>query len=195
MQGTGAERVSIVGGRAPLFWGACAAIAVGVLLHLPMLAMAHHMGNRLAGTPMEPQMWTGMALIVLGVPAAIYAALPPRRAEHGPNAGTSYEAPDSTPLNRWHAGVLVVLTVGLVIDVMKPATLGFVLPGMSAEYGISKATVAGFRSPRSSAPRSAPSSGGGWRTSTAGGSRSCSRPSCSSRPRSAARCRSSSSTS
>jgi putative MFS transporter len=144
MQGKGAERISIVGSRAPLFWGACAAITAGVLLHLPMLAMAHHMGNRLAGMPMEPQMWTGMALIVLGVPAAIYAALPPRWAEHGPNAGTGYEAPDSTPLNRWHAGVLLVLTVGLVIDVMKPATLGFVLPGMSAEYGISKATVAWF---------------------------------------------------
>jgi putative MFS transporter len=140
----GTQRISIVGERAPIFWGACAAIALGVLLHLPMLAMAHHMGNRLAGMPMEPKMWAGMVLIVLGVPAAIFGALPKHRAPHGSNAGTSYEAPDSTPLTRWHAGVLLVLIIGLVIDVMKPATLGFVLPGMSSEYGISKATVAWF---------------------------------------------------
>lgn len=144
MQGRGAQRISIVGERAPFFWGACAAIAIGVLLHLPMLAMAHRMGNRLAGMPMEPQMWAGMALILLGVPTAIYGALPGRRAGHGPQAGTSYEAPDSTSLGRWHAGVLLVLTIGLVIDVMKPATLGFVLPGMSSEYAISKTTVAWF---------------------------------------------------
>lgn len=49
---------------------------------------------------------------------------------------------DSTPLNRWHAATLLVLTLGLVIDVMKPATLGFVLPGMAAEYGIDRSRVA-----------------------------------------------------
>ena len=44
--------MSIVGERAPIFWGACAAISIGVLLHLPMLAMAHSMGNHLDGMPM-----------------------------------------------------------------------------------------------------------------------------------------------
>jgi putative MFS transporter len=137
-------RISIIGARAPIFWGACIAISLGVLAHLPMLAMAHHMHNRLIGMDMDPQMWAGMVLIVLGVPAAIYGALPRHRTTHDAHAGTSYEAPDTTPLGRWHAGVLVVLVIGLVIDVMKPATLGFVLPGMSAEYGISKTTVAWF---------------------------------------------------
>jgi MFS transporter, putative metabolite:H+ symporter len=144
MHQSGANRASIIGERAPIFWGACLAIAAGVLMHLPMLAMAHSMGNHLVGMPMDPQMWAGMVLIVLGVPAAIYGALPRRRATHGAHAGTSFEAPDSTPLGRWHAGVLAVLIIGLVIDVMKPATLGFVLPGMRAEYGISKSTVALF---------------------------------------------------
>jgi MFS transporter, putative metabolite:H+ symporter len=144
MSVSSANRASIIGERAPIFWGACAAIAIGVVLHLPMLAMAHSMGNHLYGMPMDPEMWAGMALIVLGVPAAIYGALPKHRAPHGSHAGTSFEAPDSTPLNRWHFAVLGVLTLGLVIDVMKPATLGFVLPGMRAEYGISKATVAWF---------------------------------------------------
>ncbi|MGZ8998875.1 MAG: MFS transporter [Allosphingosinicella sp.] len=140
----GGERISIIGERAPIFWGACLAIAVGVLLHLPMLRMAHQMGNRIVGMPMDPSMWAGMVLIIAGVPAAIYGALPRQRARRDPEARTLYEAPDSTPLNRWHAGVLSVLILGLVIDVMKPATLGFVLPGMSHEYGISRATVAWF---------------------------------------------------
>lgn len=138
------KRPSIVGERAPIFWGACVAIALGVASHLPMLAMAHRMGNHLVGMPMNPTMWGGMVLIVLGVPAAIYGALPKHRARHDSHAGTSFEAPDTTPLGRWHAAVLAVLIIGLVIDVMKPATLGFVLPGMSAEYGISRATVAWF---------------------------------------------------
>ncbi|HET9397851.1 MAG TPA: MFS transporter, partial [Sphingomicrobium sp.] len=133
---------SIIGERAPIFWAACIAISIGIILHLPMLAMAHRMGNHLSGMPMDSGMWFGMALIVMGVPAAIYGALPKHRAPHGSHAGTSYEAPDSTPLGRWHAAVLTVLTLGLVIDVMKPATLGFVLPGMRAEYDISKATAA-----------------------------------------------------
>lgn len=141
---TAATANNIIGDRAPIFWGACVAIAVGVLLHLPMLAMAHDMGNHLYGMPMDTGMWFGMAFIILGVPAAIYGALPKSRAPHGSHAGTSFEAPDSTPLNRWHAVVLAVLILGLVIDVMKPATLGFVLPGMRAEYGISKETVALF---------------------------------------------------
>jgi len=139
---TALRQDSIIGERAPIFWGACAAIALGVTLHLPMLAMAHSMGNHLYGMPMDPSMWFGMALIILGVPAAIYGALPKHRAPHGSHAGTSFEAPDSTPLNRWHAAVLAVLTLGLVIDVMKPATLGFVLPGLAKEYGIPKSTAA-----------------------------------------------------
>lgn len=139
---TAARQDSIIGERAPIFWGACAAIALGVALHLPMLAMAHSMGNHLYGVPMEPSMWVGMGLIILGVPAAIYGALPKHRAPHGSHAGTTFEAPDTTPLTRWHAAVLAVLTLGLVIDVMKPATLGFVLPGMRTEYGITKATAA-----------------------------------------------------
>lgn len=144
MQARRAGRVSIVGERAPIFWGACVAIAAGVIMHVPMLAMAHRMGNRLYGMPMDPEMWLGMVLIGVGVPAAIYGALPKERTKHSAHAGTSFEAPDSTPLGRWHAGVLAVLILGLVIDVMKPATLGFVLPGMRSEYGISKATVAWF---------------------------------------------------
>lgn len=139
---TTAGNISIIGERAAFFWAGCAAISGGVLLHLPMLAMAHSMGNHLAGMPMDGSMWLGMALIAIGVPLACFGALPKERGQHSDDAGTDYEAPDSTPLGRWHAATLLVLTLGLVIDVMKPATLGFVLPGLSAEYGIAKSEAA-----------------------------------------------------
>ena len=118
-------------------------ISAGVLLHLPMLGHAHTMmGNRLVGMDMDMPMYLGMGLIALGVPLSCWGALPRQRASHNDAAGTNYEASDATPLTRWHAAVLLVLTLGLVIDVMKPATLGFVLPGMTAEYAISRSTAA-----------------------------------------------------
>nr|WP_294847495.1 MFS transporter [uncultured Sphingomonas sp.] len=133
---------AIFSGRWPLFWLGCLLISVGVALHLPMLAMAHDMGNHLAGMAMDPEMYVGMALIGVGVPLAIYGALPAKHRRHSSHAGTMFEAPDTTPLNKWHATVLAVLIIGLVIDVMKPATLGFVLPGLRGEYDIEKSTAA-----------------------------------------------------
>ena len=129
--------------RIAFFWLGCALISAGVLLHLPMLVHAHQMtDNRLVGMDMDAEMFAGMGLILLGVPLSCWGALPARRSPHGDTAGTNFEASDDTQLNRWHAGVLLVLTLGLVIDVMKPATLGFVLPGMTREYGIEPSTAA-----------------------------------------------------
>ena len=107
-----------------------------------MLAHAHSMGNHLAGMEMGAEMYLGMAAIVAGVPLACWGALPEHRAHHGDDAGTGFEASESMPLNRWHASVILVLILGLVIDVMKPATLGFVLPGLAREYGIDRSTAA-----------------------------------------------------
>ncbi|WP_245600266.1 MFS transporter [Sphingomonas jaspsi] len=83
-----------------------------------------------------------MAAIIIGVPLAIYGALPANHMAHDSHYGTLFEASDTTTLNRWHATVLIVLIIGLVIDVMKPATLGFVLPGLRGEYDIEKSTAA-----------------------------------------------------
>ena len=128
--------------RTLLFWLGCGLITLGVSLHLPMLAEAHRMGNRLTGMAMDQAMVMGMAAIALGAGLAIYGALPGRRAHHGARDASLYEAPDDMPINRHHAAVLAVLVVGLVIDTMKPATLGFVLPGLAREYGIAKSTAA-----------------------------------------------------
>ena len=43
---------------------------------------------------------------------------------------------DNAKLSPAHWLLVIVLGVALVVDVMKPATLGFVMPGMSKEYGI-----------------------------------------------------------
>lgn len=136
-------RFSPAGERAAVFWSGCALVSIGIILHLPMLIHAHRMGdNRLAGMPMDGSMAAGMACILLGVPLACWGAMPRHRTPHADSARTNYEAQDSTPLGRWHAAVLLVLTLGLVIDVMKPATLGFVLPGLTAEYGIERSVAA-----------------------------------------------------
>ncbi len=117
-------------------------IVVGVLLHMPMLVEAHRMGNHLAGMGADPAMLAGMALILTGVPLAIFGALPRRNAVYAAGEVPLFEAPDSTPLGLAHAYVILVLILGLVIDVMKPATLGFVLPGLSREYGLASGSAA-----------------------------------------------------
>jgi putative MFS transporter len=119
----------------------CLAVTAGVVLHLPMFWMGRDTGFRLADMPMDAPMLWGMALIVAGIALAGYGLLPQRRA--GAETGSVHAlAPEDAPLVAAHWRLLVVLTVALVIDVMKPASLGFVLPGMMDEYGVSKAMVA-----------------------------------------------------
>ncbi|HEX2794808.1 MAG TPA: MFS transporter [Croceicoccus sp.] len=131
-----------LGGHPNLFRAGCAAIIVGALLHVPMLEMGLAMGNRLVGMPMDGWMTAGMALIALGLPLSFIGAIPRRITHESDYAGTVFEARDDVPLGRRHALVLAILVLGLVIDTMKPATLGFVLPGLRDEYGIDAKTAA-----------------------------------------------------
>lgn len=136
------QRASIIGERAPFFWSGCAIIALGVILHLPMYGHSLASGMPMADMPMDPWMLTGMVLVLIGAVAACFGAIPKHRPHHSSSAGTQYEAPDSTRLGRAHGVVLLVLIFGLIIDTMKPATLGFVLPGLAREYGIARSTAA-----------------------------------------------------
>jgi putative MFS transporter len=115
-----------------------------VLAHLPMLAMAAPMHYRLAGMPMDNLMLLGMALVPLGVLLAGYGLMPRlaqmRRTLHADASPLPFHVADHVPLNREHWKLVGVLTLALAVDVMKPATIGFVMPGLSAEYGISAAT-------------------------------------------------------
>lgn len=120
----------------------CVAVTAGVVAHLPMFAMARAMHYRLAGMPMDGLMWGGMALIVAGTLVAAYGLLPrDLGAQRAAAADITVAAPEDAPLGPAHWGLMAVLVVALVIDVMKPASLGFTVPGMVSEYGVPKRTV------------------------------------------------------
>lgn len=119
----------------PAFWAGVALCTAGVLLHLPMYYGARHMGYRMAGMTPDPAMLAGMAAIAAGLVLATYALIPPRAAPA--RAGLlRVGALDDTRLTRSHVALLAVMTVAVTIDVMKPATLAFVAPGMAKEYGL-----------------------------------------------------------
>lgn len=121
------------------FWLGSAVVSVGVLLHLPMFWMARNTAFVLAGMPMDPAMLWGMALIVIGIVAAGYGLLP-----NAPSNAEVHEIiapPEDATLCTAHWRLMGVLGIALIIDVMKPASLGFVTPGMSVEYGVDRTTV------------------------------------------------------
>jgi MFS transporter, putative metabolite:H+ symporter len=125
-----------------IFATGCLSVTVGVLLHIPMFMMGSGMGFRLAGMPMDPGMIFGMGLIVAGIGVAAFGLLPKAvGAQIRSAAHISVHAPEDAPLSPAHWGLMAVLVVALVIDVMKPASLGFVMPGMVAEYGVPKKTA------------------------------------------------------
>ncbi len=126
-----------------LFWSGAAAVTLGVLLHLPMYLMGAPMGYRLAGMEMDAPMIAGMVAIVLGTAAAGVALIRPATVSPADLAALP---PDETAwepgLAPAHWGLMLTLTLALVIDVMKPATLGFVVPGTLVEYGLTRREVA-----------------------------------------------------
>ena len=126
----------------PAFWLGSLFVVAGVLLHLPMFVMARSMHYQLAGMPMGAGMLCGMACILGGVVAAAYG-LQPKEASTSPTMPHErIVAPEDAPLTLWHWGAGAALAMALVIDIMKPASLGFVVPGMRVEYGISSAKAA-----------------------------------------------------
>jgi putative MFS transporter len=124
------------------FWLGALLTVIGVLLHIPMFVMARSMHYQMAGMAMGTGMLCGMALIVGGVAAALYG-LQPKEASAG--ASTFHErivAPEDAPLTIWHWSAGGALVMALVVDTMKISSLGFVIPGMRVEYGITPAGVA-----------------------------------------------------
>jgi putative MFS transporter len=136
---------TILAGRrnAQAFWLGSALVTIGVALHLPMFIMARHSHYVLAGMPMDQGMYWGMALIIAGIALAAFGLLPRRARRPEPaTAWVTIESPEDAPLTGVHWGMAGLLSLALVVDIMKPATLGFVTPGMRAEYGIDRQTVA-----------------------------------------------------
>lgn len=127
--------------NALVFWAGCALVTAGVLAHLPMFMMGRATHFVLVGMPMGYGMLAGMAAIVAGVGAAAYGLLPaaPRKASVVLDVHGSL---DNARLGPEHWRVAALLTIALVIDIMKPASLGFVTPGMKSEYHVGAQTVA-----------------------------------------------------
>ncbi|MGN6121430.1 MAG: MFS transporter [Sphingomonas oligoaromativorans] len=120
----------------------CVAVTAGVCAHLPMFAMARAMHYRLAGMPMDRMMILGMGLIIAGIFVAAYGLLPRNvSAQRAVAADIVVAAPEDAHLGASHWGLMAILVIALVIDVMKPASLGFTVPGMVSEYGVPKKTV------------------------------------------------------
>jgi putative MFS transporter len=120
----------------------CVAVTIGVLMHVPMFLMGRTMHYRLAGMAMGWDMVLGMGLIIAGVGVAAYGLLPRDIAKQRAESGAiEISAPEDAPLSGAHWRLMIVLVVALIIDVMKPASLGFTVPGMVSEYGVPKATV------------------------------------------------------
>lgn len=125
------------------FWLGCLLVMAGVAAHLPMLWMSRYMHWQMAGMGMSPGMWFGMAMIPLGLGFSAFGLMPrrERRAAAQAPAIPGFHVTDDVPLNRAHWALVAALVVALAVDVMKPATLGFVMPGLSAEYAISHASA------------------------------------------------------
>ncbi|VTU29349.1 MFS transporter [Variovorax sp. PBL-E5] len=126
------------------FWIGCIAIIGGVLAHVPMFLMGRYTGYQMVGMEMDTTMLTGMAMIPLGVLLSAYGLMPRiaqmQKSLHG-DSHLQFHLADGVPLNGEHWKLVGVLVVALAVDVLKPATLGFVMPGMTHEYAISKETA------------------------------------------------------
>ncbi len=117
----------------------------GVLMHAPMFLMGWNNHFILNGMPIGWDMIAGMAAIVGGCGVAAYGLLPRNIAgQLAAQQEIVVSPPEDAPLSRAHWGLTSVLVIALIIDIMKPATLGFTLPGMMSEYHVSQATVSSF---------------------------------------------------
>jgi len=127
------------------FWIGAAAVTAGVLLHVPMFIKSSDMNYMMADMAMDSGMVLGMGLIVAGTLLAGYGLLPVgcSGSDIGsrPKALHAVEALDGR-LTRAHWWLMATIALALVIDTMKPASLGFVVPGMLKEYGLSRPHVA-----------------------------------------------------
>jgi MFS transporter, putative metabolite:H+ symporter len=129
------------------FWLGAIAVSAGVALHIPMYVRSASMNFHLAGMPFDAEMLFGMMLILAGTAASYYGLLP---SSNQPPYGMAKAAATLEPgmtseagrLKWAHWQLLLVLTIAVAIDSMKPASLGFIVPGTAAEYGLSREVVA-----------------------------------------------------
>jgi putative MFS transporter len=125
------------------FWLGAAAVTAGVILMLPM-----YLGNSdracggaakycLNGLKPDSLMWFGMILTGIGLVATGYGLFPKlSQVSRGYVSRIRVRALDDAPIRPAHVALLLVMAAAVTIDVMKPTTLAFVVPGMAKEYGL-----------------------------------------------------------
>jgi putative MFS transporter len=119
------------------FWFGALATTIGVILHLPMYIGAQDTNYRLVGMSMDAPMMVGMFLIIVGLFATLYGLYPPLvQTTAGPVPRIRVRELDETRIRAAHVWLLAVMAIAVTIDVMKPTTLAFVMPGMAQEYGL-----------------------------------------------------------
>jgi len=123
--------------HAGAFWFGSAATTVGVFLQLPIFFGAKDKGYHLVGQKPDGAMVAGMILVIIGLAATFYGLFP-RLSEvsRGYVSRIRVRALDDAPIKASHVGLLLVMAAAVTIDVMKPTTLAFVVPGMAKEYGL-----------------------------------------------------------
>ena len=123
--------------RRRIYWTGVVAVTAGVLLHLPMYFEGRDMGFRLVGMPVDLPMLLGMVLIVTGLAATVWGVIPRDHSDAlESDVHIRVRALDEVPISSAHVALMLVMAAAVTIDVMKPATLSFVLPGMTHEYGL-----------------------------------------------------------
>lgn len=115
-----------------------------------MYFKAAERGYELVGKPMDLPMKIGMPVIVVGFLATIYSLLP--RAVESRASTLRVRAMDDVSLNWTHLQLILVMVAAITIDVMKPTTLSFVLPGFAREYGLQSPVNPGGTIPASLLP-------------------------------------------
>lgn len=153
-------------GRPRVFWLGMALVSLGVVLcFYEFLKIVAQPGSEYHLTPL---LSLGLVVDLVGTGLAAWGVLPPKLFEHRrklgavptPELASDHEqdgeivpvppednplgALDDPPLTRGHLAIMLCMFAGLVIDTMKPATLGFMLPGLRDEYGLSPTVVALF---------------------------------------------------
>ena len=159
--GKGAPSRSCAHGASLLFACGLALVLAGVGMHMAEFAAASPMAFRMRDMPITATMIAGMCLLPLGIVlcalamrAAPDAAISPAAAASSPDAlvralarlppGEAFAAFDGASFGRAHVLLCLVLTLTVVVDAMKPATLGFVMPGLKAEYKLTALVAAQF---------------------------------------------------
>jgi len=86
--------------------------------------------------PIDTPMMIGMAAIIVGLLASFWGLYPRPGSTVRSASQIRVRALDDAPINKTHIGLLLAMAIGVTIDIMKPTTLAFVVPGMTLEYGL-----------------------------------------------------------